>query len=695
MDGRQTGHVRYTDLMRMRLLGGLEAEGVNLGRLGSRKARRVLARLAVARGAPVAVDSLADIVWGDDQPSHPADQLSVLISRLRSAVGAENVVRTDAGYCLGIDWLDLVAVEELVGEARRRMDAGAVGPAQMAARGALELLRGPLLPEEPDDTSWLEADRASLARSASTARLVAAEATLTAGDPWAAAAYADSALTAEPYDEAALRVLMSAHAAAGRPALAFRAYAEMAERLRTDLGIDPAAATRALHVALLREGDRPNAPASSVGSDLPPSPRGRRSGPRRPPTEEASPETASRSPSGGLLVGHTRGPVARTNADAEPWSELPGRQTELAQLAAALAGTVHGGAHLVVVEGEAGIGKTRLLKEFALSLEGPAVGGAIVLTCRGDEFAGALPLQPLLDALAGYVQRLPDPAAVDALLSGDAAPVRGLLGLPGDRGPALSHLAVAGSDSYRANSARRAVGASSRPAATTRGRTRDVSTLAGAVASTATAAADDPPSDEDTEMMRLFAAYDAVIARMTTKATVVLCIDDVQWSDSASRAWLRHGVQRLSGLPLLILAAQRTGEGKSLRGDTVLRLTMLDRAAAAAALGVAELSDLDDQLYRRSGGNPMFLRELARADGTELPLSIRDSVRQRCERAGPAVGATLQAAAVLGPDIERRAARRRPRPARVGPAGPSRGWHPATDSRRELLWRPVCPSACP
>src|SRR5689334_9751293 len=70
--------------VRVRVLGGLAVDGVDLTRLGSRKARRVLARLALARGAPVSADALVETVWGDDPPSHPADQLSVLISRLRS-----------------------------------------------------------------------------------------------------------------------------------------------------------------------------------------------------------------------------------------------------------------------------------------------------------------------------------------------------------------------------------------------------------------------------------------------------------------------------------------------------------------------------------------------------------------------------------------------------------------------------------
>ena len=59
-------------------------------------------------------------------------------------------------------------------------------------------------------------------------------------------------LDADPYDEAALRLVMRAQAAAGRPASALAAYARFRQRLAEDLGVDPAPETTALHTALLR-----------------------------------------------------------------------------------------------------------------------------------------------------------------------------------------------------------------------------------------------------------------------------------------------------------------------------------------------------------------------------------------------------------------------------------------------------------
>src|SRR6185369_816677 len=100
----------------------------------------------------------------------------------------------------------------------------------------------------------------------------------------------------------------------------------------------------------------------------------------------------------------------------------PGRDDELAALTGALREARVGPARLVVVEGEPGIGKTRLLDDFATAvsssaalsgggaalsgggaaLSGGVPGGVPVLRCRGDEQAGGLPLQPLLDGLAAH-----------------------------------------------------------------------------------------------------------------------------------------------------------------------------------------------------------------------------------------------------------------------------------------------------
>ncbi len=243
----------------MRLLGGLVVEGLEAREVGSRKARTLLAALAVARGGPVGADALAEVLWGDDLPAKPADQVGVLVSRLRGVLGAERLVRSDAGYALRHDWLDVAELEARTVEAVEQLGRGEGIEARLNATMALDLARGPLLPEE--DGIWLDAPRATVARLLSTAALVAAEAALAVGDAWGAAAAASIGLERDPYDEAALRALMRAHAAAGRPASALAAYAEVRARLVEDLGVSPSPDTETLHQSLLGE----EKPASGAG----------------------------------------------------------------------------------------------------------------------------------------------------------------------------------------------------------------------------------------------------------------------------------------------------------------------------------------------------------------------------------------------------------------------------------------------
>ena len=92
-------------------------------------------------------------------------------------------------------------------------------------------------------------------------RLVGAEALLGCGQPLEAAVHAEEALTHDPYDEHALRLLMRAHADAGRPASALARYAAARELLSNDLGVSPAAETEALHTAILLAGEQTDRPA--------------------------------------------------------------------------------------------------------------------------------------------------------------------------------------------------------------------------------------------------------------------------------------------------------------------------------------------------------------------------------------------------------------------------------------------------
>jgi DNA-binding SARP family transcriptional activator len=356
--------------LRVRLLGALDVEGVDGSALGSRKARTLVKVLALARGQAVPADSVVEALWpGDDLPAKPIEQVGVLVSRLRSVLGADRFQRSDAGWALAVDWLDVAELEARVDEAAARMAAGNPAVARAAARAALALVRGDLLADEPDPV-WAEAERNAVVRTVARARLIGAEAALAAGDRGDAAALAEGALDHDPYDEAALRVLMRSHAAAGRPASALAAYARMRERLSQDLGVDPAKETESLHTAIL---------LSDAVLTGPPS------------------------------IASTEGP------------DLVGRGAQVAALNAFLARAQAGDCVLAVVQGEAGIGKTTLVSHWFDELRGQA----LVVIGRCDELGRDLPLQPILDGLEAYLRTL-EPSDVEAFLA-EAEPVLGPL----------------------------------------------------------------------------------------------------------------------------------------------------------------------------------------------------------------------------------------------------------------------------
>lgn len=237
--------------LRIRLFGGLEVEGVESRATGSRKARTLVKVLTLARRSPVSVARLAGILWSQGGPSRPGDQVFVLVSRVRAAVGRDRLVRADGGYRLLVDWLDVDELAVRSGEAEELLAAGNLAGARSVTAAALALVRDDLLSDEPDPW-WAETECAAAARLVASTRLLAADVELAAGRSGAAAALAEAALDHDPYDEVALRMLMAAHARSGRPASGLAAHARMRERLSAELGVSPAAETEAAHIALLQ-----------------------------------------------------------------------------------------------------------------------------------------------------------------------------------------------------------------------------------------------------------------------------------------------------------------------------------------------------------------------------------------------------------------------------------------------------------
>ena len=144
-------------------------------------------------------------------------------------------------------------------------------------------------------------------------------------------------------------------------------------------------------------------------------------------------------------------------------------------------------------------------------------------------------------------------------------------------------------------------------------------------------------------------------AGIAARRPLVLVIDDLHWADAPSLRWLAYLVRRLDGLPVLVLAAQRTDESDefglidSIRLEPTLQV-MSPRSLSPAA--VAEIvrsrhpdatSEFCAACHRVSAGNPFYLRELLdAAERTGLSPNAQGA------REIPSLGPANVASAVLG-----------------------------------------------
>jgi hypothetical protein len=160
-----------------------------------------------------------------------------------------------------------------------------------------------------------------------------------------------------------------------------------------------------------------------------------------------------------------------------------------------------------------------------------------------------------------------------------------------------------------------------------------------------------PAATSEALTAMLHGALTRVFARLAQgKGTsVVLLLDDVHLAGPSTLAWLRH-LRRRREPPMLVVLAERSGAGEAgaLLADRNVTVGPLGLDAATAIAG----PERAPELLARSGGNALFLVELAAAPTDELPESIRAAALRRLADAGPTAAATLQAAAVLGEDVD-------------------------------------------
>ena len=385
------------------------------------------------------------------------------------------------------------------------------------------------------------------------------------------------------------------YAAAGHRSAALRQFERCAAALERELGVSPLPQTRAVYQAVL--------------ADQPP--------PR---------------------------PVARTTWTTLPGLDAPlvGRNEAMRRLEQAYARPQAGRGGVVLISGEAGIGKSRLMQEFATRLEDQT----LVLVGAGHPEVQTMPYQPIVQALRTVLSR-----GVEERRSG---------------GEFLTSAPLLPSPS-----AQIWLSEASRLLPELRDMYPDLPPPL--------------PAEPDEARSRLFEALCQIILGLASSplllgspAPLLLCLDDLHWADRATLDWLAYLGQRLHDSRLLVLGTYRIEEADTvgeLRHSLArlgvlseLRLSGLDEAAVLQLLRhlVGPLpgdETLAGRLQKATGGNPFFLLETLRvliesgqplekqvslAD-VPLPDTVRQAVEARLARLSPVACQVLEAGTILSP----------------------------------------------
>lgn len=539
----------------------------------TRKATALLAFLAVEDRA-VRRETLVARFWPEAGPDRARGALRRTLSTLKSALDTDRLEIAGETVTLrtsGLE-LDIVAFRELVSRCLEHgHDARSVCHSCLAPlRAAVDLHRGQFLAgfglrDAPDFDDWqqLVADELRRELAAALDRLATAEAA--AGNGPGAIANARRRLALDPLHEPAHRHLMELFTNEGDRSAALEQYRECVRTLDRELGVAPLEETNRLY-ASIRDGE----------------------------VEEAHPIRLTRAETE---------PRAPTNA-----YPLVGRAGERAAIEKTYVSVAPGGA-VLVLEGEAGIGKTRLAEEFLAEVRDR---GALAVSVRGYREETGLAYGLVIELLRGVLAQLPA-LADEPWWRGEVARLLPELGLP------------------------------------------------------ATEAL-----DSEAAQARLYDAIVSVIDAAAAPGTSpgVLLFDDAHWADEASLGFLAYLLHRLRDRPLLVLAtwrpeevppdhpvrrllagALRSGVGRLIELD---RLRQPDVEALVTAIGLD--ASLAHRLYRESAGLPFFVVEylaaIERSDDEEvlleLPGGVRDLLRGRLASLGELATQIVAAAAVIG-----------------------------------------------
>ena len=590
--------------MLLRLLGPVQLE--DLGgpiHVGGPKERAALAMLAIHEGAVVGEDQLVEALWPDQPPRTATRTLQSYISRIRRVLqdgaGPISIEAVGGGYRLQAttpDALDIGRVEALAEQARAAAASGDHAAAADRLKEALSAWSGRALGEFADEP-WAQPASVRLSELRSNLFEERVDADLRCGRHALLVGELETVCEANPFRERMWALWMIALYRSGRQADALAVSRQLRRRLADELGVDPSAELQTLENAILIQD--PSLDTTSL----------------------ATPEHAS----DGIGIGF---PSAL--AGPGPGSFV-GRGEELDALHDCWRAAGQGACRAVFVGGEPGIGKSRLVGEFAGGLH---ASGAIVLfgTCEEDLDVA---YQPFTEALSAYVAD----CDIDVL---------------------RSHVRKHGGE------------------------------LARVVGELATRLAPDLPApitaEPEAERFRLFEAIASLLETASQRQPVLLVLDDLQWANKPTLLLLRHLLRQQRAGSLMVVGLYRATETSDILTDTLadlrrshdvrrIMLDGLDEHGVAAYVEAVAGAPLDERgrafarrLCEETAGSPFFVGEVLRhlaetgamartADGWasptveefELPASVREVIARRVGRLPEATRAALTLASVIGP----------------------------------------------
>jgi DNA-binding SARP family transcriptional activator len=551
------------------LLGPLRLEscGTQLKFAGPRRAAALFAYILLHQRRRIDRQRLAFTLWPDDDEEDARAALRrhlYLVARALPPAGSEPWIAADART---VGWNP--AAPAVVDVDRFR----ALSSDDERLAEAVELYCGDLLAGFDDEWIVDERDRLRQRNIENLERLIGKH--RETRDFASAIRFAQELLRLDPWREDAIRHAIELRAALGDRSGALAEFERFARRLRDDLDVEPMPETIAVYTNIVK---------------------------RRAPAERAPEEAPDLAP------------------DASGVLPFTGREGPLQQLLQAWSRAVRGRGNLIAIGGEAGLGKSRLVEEFAKRVE---AGGGRAFAGE-TSFIEAAPYQPFVDLLHKAAPQIYS-AALDGIRMDALAPL-----LP----------------------ARNAGDGGSSSA----------------------------PLDAPAERRRLIEALVAAFTALAAKQPLVLVLEDLHWAGAGTIALLEHVARRLAETAVLIVVTYREEETVRAHPLRELRRRLQQEGRIVKiSLGPLSFDDVRDVLegtgvavpdsslasrfFVATEGHPLFLSELvreivgARAGGEELdvanlPGNVKAAIDVRMSRLSEIARSLVEWAATIGRGFE-------------------------------------------